>query len=60
MYLFISYLPGENPLVASDARCFMPWIAAQYNMKLEKDYSDRASCKIGRGDKTNIDKEDCL
>lgn len=51
---------GENPLVATDARCFMPWIAAQYNMKLEKDYSDRASCKTGRGDKTDIDKEECF
>ena len=53
---------GENPLVATDARCFMPWIASQYNMKLEKDYSEitKKKCQIEEGDKTNVDKKDCL
>ena len=46
--------------MAADARCFMPWIAAQYNMKLETDYKERANCQAGRGDRTNIDKEECL
>ena len=51
---------GENPLVATDARCFMPWIASQYNMKLEKDYAERLNCKEGQGDKNNADQEICL
>ena len=50
---------GENPLVATDARCFMPWIASQYNMKLEADYADRLNCQNGEGDKNNADQEQC-
>ena len=53
-------IAGENPLVATDARCFMPWIASQYNMKLEKDYNtERLNCQNGRGDKNNVDQEIC-
>ena len=43
--------------MATDARCFMPWIASQYNMKLEKDYT--INCQNEEGDKTNVDAEDC-
>ena len=50
---------GENPLVATDARCFMPWIASQYSMKLEADYAERLNCQNGEGDKNNVDKEQC-
>ena len=51
---------GENPLVATDARCFMPWIASQYNMKLEEDYEERLNCRNGRGDRNNADQDKCL
>ena len=51
---------GENPLVAADARCYMPWIASQYNMKLEKDYEERLNCQEDQGDKNNADlKDEC-
>ena len=54
---------GENPLVAADARCYMPWIASQYNMKLEKDYAERlktVNCQEDQGDKNNADvKDEC-
>ena len=53
------YVSGENPLVVTDARCFMPWIASQYNMKLEKEYEERANCKKGEGQSSNIDKKRC-
>ena len=52
-------ISGENPLVATDARCFMPWIASQYNMKLEKDYTERLNCQNGRGDIKDADQEIC-
>ena len=52
-------ISGENPLVATDARCFMPWIASQYNMKLEADYAERLNCQNGEGDKNNADQEQC-
>mgnify|MGYP001427038769 FL=1 len=45
--------------MATDARCFMPWIASQYNMKLEADYAERLNCQNGEGDKNNVDKEQC-
>ena len=53
------YVSGENPLVVTDARCFMPWIASQYNMKLEKDYAERLNCQEGSGDRDNVDQKRC-
>ena len=53
------YFSGENPLVFTDARCFMPWIASQYNMKLEKDYEERVNCKKGAGKRSNINQKRC-
>ena len=65
-YIFsVSYdaLSGLNPLVATDAICFMPWIAAEYGLRLEENYDDmirnRPSCFAGTGDKTDINKEIC-
>ena len=53
------YISGENPLVFTDARCFMPWIASQYNMKLEKTYEEKVNCEKGTGEKSNINQERC-
>ena len=53
------YISGENPLVVTDARCFMPWIASQYNMKLEKDYKPRDNCQKGNGNRDNVDQKRC-
>ncbi len=55
----ILYVLGENPLVFTDARCFMPWIASQYNMKLEKEYEERENCERGRGKRSNINQDSC-
>ena len=50
-------------MVATDAICFMPWIAAEYGLRLEEDYDDmirnRPSCFRGTGDKTDLNKEVC-
>ena len=50
---------GENPLVFTDARCFMPWIASQYNMKLEKEYKERENCEKGTGKRSNVNQPQC-
>ena len=62
LFLGISYkiyVSGENPLVVTDARCFMPWIASQYNMKLEKEYDPRDNCKKGEGKSSNVNQDPC-
>ena len=50
-------------MVATDAICFMPWIAAEYGLKLPEEYEEiiknRESCRVGTGDKTDINKEVC-
>ena len=53
-----SYL-GANSLVATDATCFMAWIAAQYGLKLPKHYKMKDRCFKGVGDKTDINKKSC-
>ena len=50
---------GLNPMVATDAICFMPWIAAEYGLRLAEDYQVRPSCFTGVGDKKDINKEVC-
>ena len=45
--------------MATDAICFMPWIAAEYGLRLAEDYQDRPSCFTGVGDKEDINKEVC-
>ena len=51
--------PGLNPMVATDAICFMPWIAAEYGLRLAEDYQVRPSCFTGVGDKEDFNKEVC-
>ena len=46
-------------MVATDALCFMPWIAAEYGLRLGEDYQVRPSCFTGVGDKEDINKEVC-
>ena len=46
-------------MVATDAICFMPWIAAEYGLRLAEDYKVRQSCFTGVGDKEDINKEVC-
>jgi len=49
---------AENPGVFTEGSCFLPWIAASYGMKLAKGYP--TGCTGKRGDKKDIDKEDCM
>ena len=58
MYLTQIYL-GENPVVATDATCFMSWIAKEYGLKLPRDYATKETCSKSTGDKTDINKDVC-
>ena len=50
---------GENPTVVTDATCFMDWIADQYHLTLPKEYTKKASCTLGRGDRMDFNKPVC-
>ena len=50
---------GRNPMVATDAICFMPWIARQYGLKMPEFYKQKKSCNIPTGDRTDINKAVC-
>ena len=49
---------GSNVAVATDASCFMDWIADEYNMKLEYEYEEKKSCYTPSGDRNDIDRSD--
>ena len=46
-------------MVATDASCFMPWIASQYGLKLPRTYKMKPSCMQSSGDKTDLNKTVC-
>ena len=50
---------GENPVVATDATCFMSWIAKEYGLRLPRDYVVKETCSRSFGDKTDINKDVC-
>ena len=58
---------SENSGVFTDARCFMDWIAGQYNMRMPSNYTEPDSCQkkikggvtAGIGDINDIDKDTC-
>ena len=50
---------GSNPVVVTDATCYMDWIAEQYNLRLEDDYESKESCSQSSGDKEDINKDVC-
>ena len=49
---------GSNVAVATDATCYMDWIADQFNLKLEKEYERKTSCFTPSGDRKDIDRRD--
>ena len=51
---------GSNPVVVTDATCYMDWIAEQYQLRLDYDYERKASCSQSSGDKQDIDKDTCV
>ena len=42
---------GSNPVVVTDATCYMDWIAEQYQLRLDYDYERKASCSQSSGDR---------
>ena len=50
---------AENPGVFTDAYCYLPWIAAEYGMSLPAGFTSKDSCSRSRGDRRNIDQENC-
>ena len=50
---------GSNPVVVTDATCYMNWIAEQYHLRVEDDYESKASCSQSTGDKEDINQEEC-
>ena len=51
---------GSNPMVVTDATCYMSWIADQYGLKLPRDYKVKESCTQSAGDRTDINKDICM
>ena len=49
---------GSNVAVATDASCYMQWIADQFNLKLEYEYEKKRSCFTPSGDREDIDRTD--
>ena len=50
---------GENAAVATDATCFMAWVAEQYQLSLPQEYKRKASCMQGKGDRADFNKTVC-
>ena len=51
---------NSNPAVFTDARCYLDWIAAQYELRLPADYTKPTSCDMENGDKTAANNFNCL
>ena len=49
---------GNNVAVATDASCYMDWIAGEYNLKLDYEYEKKTSCFTASGDREDIDRKD--
>jgi hypothetical protein len=65
--LTVQYIPGvvpqkfsSNPTVFTDARCYLDWIAAQYNLSLPTGYSPPATCTKSSGSKSAGNNSNCL
>ncbi|XP_023338751.1 uncharacterized protein LOC111709340 [Eurytemora carolleeae] len=50
---------SENPAVFTDARCYLDWIAEQYNHKPPVGYTRPKQCEIAVGDRLDKDNEMC-
>ena len=54
----ITYV-ASNPGVFTDLRCYLPWVAKQYGMRLPTSFQKPSSCDVSHGDREDIDKEVC-
>ena len=59
IYVYGFQYRGDNPSVATDAICFLDWIANQYDLKLPQDCQKKASCHKSRGDRGDANKRVC-
>jgi hypothetical protein len=50
---------SKNPGVVTDARCYMGWIASQYDMDLPAGYTVPASCRQSSGSREDIQQQQC-
>ena len=50
---------SENPGVFTDAYCYLPWIAAEYQMLMPAWWTPKVECSRDRGKRSNIDQEVC-
>ena len=50
---------GKNSMVATDGVCYISWIAQQYGLQLEQEYSTPESCTKSNGDKSDINRAIC-
>jgi hypothetical protein len=51
---------SSNPAVFTDARCYMDWIAAQYDLTMPSSYSRPVSCDQASGSKEDVNVTSCL
>ena len=51
---------GENPLVVTDASCYMGWIAEQYGLELPEEYERKLrrkpTCTMSSGNINDVNK----
>ena len=50
---------SDNPAVYTRLSCYLPWVAAQYNMDYTPDGEPHPDCLNGRGDITEVTAEVC-
>ena len=53
-------LNSGSPGVFTDARCYMDWIASQYNMTMPEGYRAPDSCSQSTGDTSSFNNAKCL
>ena len=46
-------------MVATDASCYMGWIAGEYGLQLPREYTIKGTCLQGTGDKGDLNKAAC-
>jgi hypothetical protein len=53
-------LYNSNPSVFTDARCYLDWIASQYNLTLPSGFSAPTSCNQPSGSQTDVGNTKCI
>ena len=56
---FIFHL-GSNLMVATDASCYMAWIAREYGLQLPREYKVKDSCFQPSGNRNDFNRGACM